>query len=87
MGYVWACHNYARLPWFPVQLLAVWVMADWKSRGETTPLQLVELGPGRGTLLSDMLRVCGGGGVLELVEFGQLQGCQSLLRKNLNKSL
>lgn len=40
-----------------VQLLAVWVLADWKSRGETTPIQLVELGPGRGTLLKDMLRV------------------------------
>lgn len=40
-----------------VQLLAVWVLADWKSRGETTPIHLVELGPGRGTLLKDMLRV------------------------------
>ena len=40
-----------------LQLLAVWVLADWKSHGETTPIQLVELGPGRGTLLKDMLRV------------------------------
>lgn len=35
----------------------MWVLADWKVRGETTPLQLVELGPGRGTLLKDVLRV------------------------------
>lgn len=42
-----------------MQLLAVWVLADWKSRGETTPIQLVEMGPGRGTLLNDILRVCG----------------------------
>lgn len=39
------------------QLLAVWVLADWKAWGEATPLQLVELGPGRGTLLKDILRV------------------------------
>lgn len=40
-----------------LQLLAVWVLADWKSRGEATPIQLVELGPGRGTLIKDVLRV------------------------------
>ena len=36
----------------------MWVLADWKFHGERLPVQLVELGPGRGTLISDMLRVC-----------------------------
>ncbi len=39
------------------QLLAVWVLSDWLSRGKTTPIQLVELGPGRGSLLKDIMRV------------------------------
>lgn len=39
------------------ELVAVWVLSDWMARGKTTPIQLVELGPGRGTLLKDILRV------------------------------
>ena len=39
------------------QLLAVWMLADWKGSGEPGSCQLVELGPGRGTLIKDMLRV------------------------------
>lgn len=40
-----------------MQLLAVWVLADWMVAGEPRKCQLIELGPGRGTLLKDMLRV------------------------------
>lgn len=40
-----------------VQLLAVWVLSDWMNSGQPSNCQLVELGPGRGTLLKDMLRV------------------------------
>ncbi len=40
-----------------MQLLAVWMLADWKGAGEPGNCQLVELGPGRGTLIKDMLRV------------------------------
>lgn len=40
-----------------LQLLAVWVLADWMAAGEPHRCQLIELGPGRGTLLKDMLRV------------------------------
>ena len=39
------------------QLLAVWVLANWMVGGEPRPCQLIELGPGRGTLLKDMMRV------------------------------
>jgi NADH dehydrogenase [ubiquinone] 1 alpha subcomplex assembly factor 7 len=41
------------------ELLAVWVLADWMAGGEPHPCQLIELGPGRGTLLKDMVRVFG----------------------------
>ena len=41
----------------PLQLLAVWVLADWMVAGEPRECQLIELGPGRGTLLKDMMRV------------------------------
>ena len=40
-----------------LQLLAVWVLADWMVAGEPRECQLIELGPGRGTLLKDMMRV------------------------------
>ena len=39
------------------QLLAVWTVATLRSRPSRGPFQLVELGPGRATLMSDMLRV------------------------------
>lgn len=41
------------------ELLAVWVLADWMVNNEDKPFQLVELGPGRGTLAKDILRVFG----------------------------
>jgi len=33
------------------------VVAEWMMAGKPKSWQLVELGPGRGTLLADMLRV------------------------------
>ncbi|MFO1156478.1 MAG: SAM-dependent methyltransferase [Rhodospirillales bacterium] len=38
------------------ELLAVWCLAVWRAMGEPWPLSLVELGPGRGTLLADLWR-------------------------------
>ena len=47
----------ANQSFIPVQLLAVWVLSDWMNSGQPSNCQLVELGPGRGTLLKDILRV------------------------------
>ena len=38
------------------ELLAVWCLSVWRAMGEPRPLLLVELGPGRGTLLADLWR-------------------------------
>ena len=38
------------------ELLGVWCVAAWESVGSPSPFALVELGPGRGTLMADILR-------------------------------
>jgi hypothetical protein len=38
------------------ELIGVWVVWMWQALGSPQKVQLVELGPGRGTMMSDMLR-------------------------------
>jgi NADH dehydrogenase [ubiquinone] 1 alpha subcomplex assembly factor 7 len=38
------------------ELLGLWAASVWKTIGSPTPLRLVELGPGRGTMMADALR-------------------------------
>ena len=39
------------------ELIGVWIAAVWQHMGAPAPVHIVELGPGRGTLMSDALRV------------------------------
>uniref|UniRef100_A0A7N9AU77 Protein arginine methyltransferase NDUFAF7 n=1 Tax=Mastacembelus armatus TaxID=205130 RepID=A0A7N9AU77_9TELE len=39
------------------ELLGVWILSEWMGGGRPKQLQLVELGPGKGSLASDVLRV------------------------------
>ena len=38
------------------ELVAVWAIAAWDAMGRPDPFALVEIGPGRGTLMTDVLR-------------------------------
>ena len=38
------------------ELIGLWCVVAWQAMGEPTPVNLVELGPGRGTLMADALR-------------------------------
>jgi NADH dehydrogenase [ubiquinone] 1 alpha subcomplex assembly factor 7 len=41
------------------ELLGLWTVQMWRDQGAPNPARLIELGPGRGTLMADMLRAAG----------------------------
>ena len=39
------------------ETIAVWIMHTWEKLGKPSKFSLVELGPGKGTLIHDIIRV------------------------------
>lgn len=39
------------------ELIGIWAVGVWQAMGRPNPVRLIELGPGRGTLMADLLRV------------------------------
>ena len=40
------------------EMIGLWLVDQWRTLGSPTPFNLVEFGPGRGTLMVDILRAC-----------------------------
>jgi NADH dehydrogenase [ubiquinone] 1 alpha subcomplex assembly factor 7 len=58
-----------------MQMLGIWCVVLWQQLGCPSALQLVELGPGRGTLMADLLR-----GTAAFTPFAQaLQVCVAFM--------
>lgn len=41
------------------ELIGIWAVAVWEQAGAPSPVTMIELGPGRGTLMADALRAAG----------------------------
>jgi len=40
------------------ELVGIWLYTEWLAQGQKEKVQIIEVGPGRGTLMDDVLRVC-----------------------------
>ena len=50
------------------EMVGVWLATVWEGMGRPAPVRLVELGPGRGTLMADALRAARGAGLAGAAE-------------------
>jgi NADH dehydrogenase [ubiquinone] 1 alpha subcomplex assembly factor 7 len=39
------------------ELVGIWLYTEWMAQGKSGKVQIIEVGPGRGTLMDDVLRV------------------------------
>src|SRR5271170_29875 len=54
------------------EIVGAWLAEIWRQAGSPDPVLLVELGPGRGTLAADIMRI-----------FGLVPGCRTAVRLHL----
>jgi len=50
------------------EMIGLWLAAVWQGMGRPAPLRLVELGPGRGTLMADALRAARASGLSDAAD-------------------
>ena len=66
-------------------MIGVWCLTVWQQLGSPSKMRLVELGPGRGTLMADLLRGTApfkpfiSGLDVHLVEVSHIHSCNRLL--------
>ena len=53
------------------EMIGIWAVETWEALGKPSPFNLVELGPGKGTLMLDLLRI--GNAVPEFLNAAQVQ--------------
>ena len=53
------------------EMIGIWAVEAWETLGKPSPFNLVELGPGKGTLMSDLLRI--GNAVPEFLDAAQVR--------------
>lgn len=63
------------------ELVGVWLVQAWRSAGSPSPLTVAEIGPGRGTLMKDMVRTIGriAPDLLEAAEFVLVEASPRLM--------
>lgn len=54
------------------ELIGLWVVHEWRAMGTPSPFHLVEIGPGRGTLMADALRLAYVAGGREFADAARL---------------
>ncbi len=53
------------------EMIGIWAVETWEALGKPSPFNLAELGPGKGTLMQDLLRI--GNAVPEFLDAAQVQ--------------